>query len=154
MVLRSNLDTSDLGKTFQSDVSKFGLFKKPGQQSVDYGCLEDITQRNPVQKAKQCFQRSSDQTRLVRGVEDLRTESKDGGELCRHGILQVFGLGGCHLVLREIEDFFRQQPEDGHVILADSKTGMAGADDLVDEGWPVVWPLLLEDRYQNKIELV
>ena len=31
---------------------------------------------------------------------------------------------------------------------------MAGRDDLVDEGRPVVRPFLLQDRHQDKVQLV
>ena len=31
---------------------------------------------------------------------------------------------------------------------------MAGGYDLIDEGWPVVGPFLLEDRYQYEVQFV
>lgn len=31
---------------------------------------------------------------------------------------------------------------------------MAGGDDLVDKGGPVVWPLLLEDGDEYQVELI
>lgn len=58
------------------------------------------------------------------------------------------------MVCRIVENFFRQQPQNSHVVLADRQTRMAGRDDFVDKCWPVVRPFLLEDRYKNKVELV
>lgn len=88
------------------------------------------------------------------GVEDLLAEVENLGELGAHGLLQIAGLGGGHLLGGVVKDFFGKQTQDDHVVLANRQVGVAGGDDLVDEGGPVVRPLLLEDGNEDEVKLV
>lgn len=71
-----------------------------------------------------------------------------------HGGLEVPRLGRGHLVLREIEDLFGQQAKDCHIVFTDGEAGVARLYDFVDEGGPVVRPLLLQDGDQDQIQFV
>jgi hypothetical protein len=57
-------------------------------------------------------------------------------------------------ICREVKDLFGQQPQNRHVVLAYRQTCMAGGDDFVDEGGPVMRPFLLEDGDEDEVELV
>lgn len=51
---------------------------------MNYGCVEDVSQGNPVEETQQGFQRRLDQARLVGAIQDLDTELEDGGEFGAH----------------------------------------------------------------------
>lgn len=155
IVVRSaNLQAADFGKTLESDISEFRGPQESRQKGVDDGGFEDVAQRDPVQETQEGFQGCLDQTWLVSGVEDLGAKLEDGGEFLGHGGLQVSSLDRSHLILREIKNLLGQQAQNCHVVFADRKTGMAGGNDFVDEGRPVVRPFLLQDRDQDEIEFV
>ena len=90
----------------------------PVNQIVDNPRLKDITQRNPVQESQERLERRLDQTRLLRLFQHLVTQVEDFLEFGAHRLLERLGLGLSHLLLREIEDFFRKETEDDHVVFA------------------------------------
>ncbi len=151
---RVDVKATNLGQAFQGDVSKLGHRKEAVAEGVDDVRLEDVAQRDPVQKAQQRLQGRLDEARLIGRRQDLRAQLKDGRELGAHGRLEVLNLGCRHLVGRVVEDLLRQETKDGQVVLADGEAGAARRDNLVDERRPVVGPFLLEDRYQDEVELV
>lgn len=80
----ADLQPSNLRQTLQRDIAEFGHIQESGEEGVDDRCFEYVPERDPVQEAKKGFQRSLDQTRLIRGIEDLRAQLEDGGEFLRH----------------------------------------------------------------------
>jgi hypothetical protein len=67
---------------------------------------------------------------------------------------QLLGLGLCQLILAKVKDLLRQQPQDGHGVLAQRLVGFAGAYNVRDEGRPLVGPVLLQDVNQHEVEFV
>ena len=43
------------------------------------------------------------------------------------------------------QQLFGQEFENNHVVLAERQIRLGGLDELRDEGWPVVWPFLLQN---------
>lgn len=60
-------------------------------------------------------------------------------------ILQVFDFDLRHLFGREVEDLFREQLQDDHIVFTEGEVGFGRLDQFSNEVWPVVRPLLLED---------
>jgi hypothetical protein len=155
IVIRSaNLQTTNLREALEGDVSEVGNIQESGQESINDGCFEDITQWDPIQEAEQGLEGRLDEAGLVGGVENFGAQLEDGGKLLGHGGLQVAGLDRSHLILGKVKDLLGQQAQDGHVVFTDGKAGVAGGDDLIDECGPVVRPFLLENGDQNQVELV
>ena len=90
----------------------------PVQEQVDNGRLKDVSQRYPVEEAKECLQGRLNERSLLRLLKNLRAQLENFRELATHLVLQVLDLGLSHLLSRVVEDFFRQKPEDDHVVLA------------------------------------
>lgn len=62
---------------------------------------------------------SGQQQRLFVGLlQYFIAQFKDLAELATQLVLEVFGLGGSHLLGREVKDFLAEQLQDGHVIFA------------------------------------
>lgn len=103
---------------------------------------------------------------------------KDLCKLATHAVFQVFGLGLRHLPRGELKHFLTakkpttrlirlirviikckwaehspEQLEDGHVVLAETFIGLTGPNNVTDEGWPILWPLILEDLYKDHVQL-
>lgn len=154
IVRRSDLQATNLGQALERDIAKVGNVQESGEQRVYDGGLKDVAKRDPVEKAEESLERCFDQGGLVGGIEDFGTELEDRGELLSHRGLEVPRLDRGHLVLREVEDLFRQQAENCHVVFTDGEAGVARLNDLVDECGPVVWPFLLQNRDQDQVQFV
>lgn len=154
IVRGANLQATNFREALEGDIPEVGDVQESGQKRVDDGSLENVTQRDPVQEAQERFESRFYQSWLVGGVEDFGAELENGREFLGHGGLEVPCLDRGHLVLREIEDFLGQQAQDCHVVLTDREAGMAGGDNLVDKGGPVVRPLLFQDRDQDQVQFV
>ena len=148
------LQAADLGQALEGDVPELRDREEATPQRVDQRRLEDVAEGDPVAETQQRLQRRVDEAGLGGRVEDLGAELEDLGELGAHGRLQVPRLRRRHLLGRVVEHLLRQQSQDYHVVFADRKARVAGRDDLVDEGGPVVRPFLLEHRYEDQVELV
>jgi hypothetical protein len=57
------------------------------------------------------------------------------------------------LLSRVVEDLFGEEFEDDEVVLAKVHVVLRGGDNLGDEVWPVVRPLLLENLNEDEVEL-
>ena len=99
----------------------------------------------PVEEAQQRLQGDSDEGRVLRVFHDELAQLKDLRELRAHGVLEVLRLCLRHLPRGKVEHLFAQQLEDDHVVLAEALVGLARADDVRDEGLPVLGPLALQD---------
>lgn len=150
----SYLQTTNLGQALEGNVAELGNLQKTRPKRFDKGSLEDIAERDPVAEAQQSLEGGLDKTGLVGRVEDLLAKLENLRELGAHGSLEVPCLGRRHLFGGIVEDLFGEEAQDDHVVLADRKARTGGGDNLVDEGRPVVRPLLFEDGDENKVELV
>jgi hypothetical protein len=88
------------------------------QEHIDDVRLENVAQRDPIQEAKEALQSSFDERLLLRLLQHLRAEPEDVRKLATHGVLQLFRFRYGHLFCRKVEDFFRQDPENDHVVFA------------------------------------
>ena len=79
---------------------------------------------------------------------DELAELKDLRELAAHSVLQVFRFRLRHLAEWEVKHFLGEQFQHNHVILTERLVGSRGADDVRNEGGPVLGPLVLEDLYK------
>lgn len=150
----SYLQTTNLGQTLESNVSELGNLQETRPEGFNKRGLEDITERDPVAEAQQGFEGGLDKAGLVGRVENFLAKLENLRELGAHGSLEVPCLCRRHLLRGIVEDLFGEKSQNDHVVLADRKARARGRDNLVDEGRPVVGPLLLEDGDENKIKLV
>lgn len=146
--------TADLRKHLKRSIAKFRDFEKSGSQRLYQGGLEDVSERDPIAEAQKGVQRGRNQATLVRGRQYLLAQREDLRKLVAHGRFQVSRLSRGHLVGRVVKDFFGEKAEDNHIVLADGQVRPTGGNNFVDEGWPVMGPLLLEDGDEHKIQLV
>lgn len=111
VVLLFSLKTTNFGQTFESDVAEFGNLKEATAKSLKQAdtsrrCLEDETQRNPIEKAQQSLKSGLDQRGLCGSAQNLAAQVVNGGELVTHALLELARLGGGHLFGGEVENFF------------------------------------------------
>lgn len=60
-------------------------------------------------------------------------------------VFQMLGFYLSNLATGKIKDFFTQQFEDHHVVLAEALAGPAGSHNIADKRGPVLRPLLFQD---------
>lgn len=87
----------DFRQALQGDVAKHGNIKELEDKSLDQFRLEDVSQRDPVEKAEECFEGGAYKRRVLRVVQDELTERENFRELRTHCVLKVFGFCLCHL---------------------------------------------------------
>jgi len=102
----------------------------PCNQVIDDVGLEDETERNPIEEPQQRLEGGLDQRSLLSLLQHLRTQLEDLRELSTHLVLEVLGLGLGHLFRRVVEDLFREEFEDDHVVFAEREGGFGRGDDL------------------------
>lgn len=147
----SRLQTANLGQALERHVPELGHLKEPRPQCLDQGRLKYVAERNPVAEPQQRLQGGLDEAGLTRRVENLLAEVEDLGEFGAHGGFEIARLGRRHLLGRVVKHLFGEETQNGHVVLAHRKAGMASHDDLVNERWPVVRPFLLQNRHEYEI---
>lgn len=150
----SCLQTSNLRQALECHISEFGHLQEASSQQRNEVRLEDVAERDPVAEPEQRLQRRLDQTRLGGCVQNLLTELEDLRELITHCLLEISGLGRGHLLGRVVEHLLGQETQDNHVVFANRQARVTGLYDLIDEGWPVVRPFLLQHGDKHEVELV
>lgn len=121
VVLLLSLKTTDFCQALESDIAELGNFKEATAKSLEQAdtgrwCLEDEAERDPVEEAQQGLKSGLDQRGLCGSTENLATQVVDGGELVTHALLELAGLGRSHLLGGEVENFFGQKTQNGHVV--------------------------------------
>lgn len=136
VVFRTNVERTNLRKTFESDISEIRNLEElekvvnnakerawvkstySRDENINDLGLKDITERNPVQESQQCLQSRPDQARLVGLLQNLITQVENLSEFCAHSLFQGLCLCLRHLLGRKVEYFFRQETKNDHVVFA------------------------------------
>ena len=154
IVLRIEVgEVADLREAFQGIVPKERLGKELVEEGIDELGLKDEAEGDPGEESLEGLEGHPQEARPLAVLEDELAQLVDLGEFRVERFLHLFHLFGHHLIAGEVEDLLRQQLEDLHVVLAQHLRGFGTADEVGDEGRPVVRPLLLEDLDEGEVEL-
>mmetsp|Transcript_4868 Transcript_4868/g.10580 ORF Transcript_4868/g.10580 Transcript_4868/m.10580 type:complete len:233 (+) Transcript_4868:2178-2876(+) len=101
-----NVERANLGQARKHVVPKSRQRQEVVHESLDERRLENVAERDPVEKLEQRLERADEQRLLRRMAQDVLAKLEDEREVGVERLLQLLCLCAGHLVARKVEHLF------------------------------------------------